>query len=473
MSKRPNILFFLTDDHGAWTLSEYGNKALKTPCFSQLSSNGTLFRNAFTPCPVCSPARACVMTGQTPSQVGIHDWLQEWDEEIDSRDWLSGCLTLPELLRSRGYYTILSGKWHLGRSHFTPRGFDRCFGLPGGQGDHNSLYTYHQDGVKVTLDGNKSENITSRAIDMLEDVPDDLPFFLNVGYIATHSPYEASAHDPELVCMSQELSLGDIPKYIPHPWVKNEGGISCSSNDLTTYYQGYYAAVLELDRNIQRVLSYLKKSGKLENTIVIYTSDHGCAMGHNGFFGKGNSTRPLNMYDSSIRVPLIISGPGVMKSHEVDAHVDHYDLFEAICEWGGVSSTPCVGQSLAALAEGKESLDWPEVVYGEYGDLRMMRTPNYKFINRYGRGPNELFNLKNDPEERCNLSGRSEFESLENAMILNLNSWYSDHEKSNASGLNVSSLPIHNRKDEAWRDGLREKTAGYNLGSSSLSDLMA
>ena len=119
--KCPNILLFLTDDHGSWALGSYGNREVRSPRLDRLAAEGARFANAFTPCPVCSPARACLVTGRTPSQVGIHDWIEENDPDCGDYDWLAGETTLPQLLQRAGYHCGLSGKWHLGRSHQSPR----------------------------------------------------------------------------------------------------------------------------------------------------------------------------------------------------------------------------------------------------------------------------------------------------------------------------------------------------------------
>ena len=114
MRDRPNIVLFLTDDHGAWASGCYGNDEVATPTLDTLAATGTRFANAYTPTPVCSPARACLLTGKTASQVGIHDWLQEAMPEVGERDWLRGTSTLFDFLSAAGYHTGLSGKWHLG-----------------------------------------------------------------------------------------------------------------------------------------------------------------------------------------------------------------------------------------------------------------------------------------------------------------------------------------------------------------------
>lgn len=462
----PNIVLFLTDDHAPWTLPEYGNRELKTPHFSRLAAEGVLFRNAFTPCPVCSPARACLMTGRTPSQVGIHDWLEEGNADIAALDRLSGEATLAELLQRAGYQTFLSGKWHLGQSHHTPRGFDHCFGIGGGQGIHNGSLSFHQDGVPLELEGNKSRIITDKAVEFLEAATGDEPFFLNISYIATHSPYQIQAHEPHLADKVQDFDFVDIPAYIPHPWAKNEGlNASQESNDqvLRDRYRGYYAAVMELDHNVGRIMEALEQRGLLDDTIIIYASDHGCSLGQNGFWGKGNSTRPLNMYEVSLRIPLLIRGPQISPGHIVDLPVDHYDLFQAICEWGGVprfsdewESRHYPGTSLAPLAGGRTVPAWQQERYGEYGDLRMIRTEEFKLVHRYPNGPHDLYHLTVDPGETRNLAGDSDYAAVQQELTTRLEQWYSQHEDPRYTGLRVKSLPPHNMGYEAWRDGIRE-----------------
>lgn len=457
---QPNILLFLTDDHGQWAAGCYGNPALPTPHLDRLVAEGVRFANAFTPSPVCSPARACLLTGRTPSQVGIHDWLQEAEPVIGDFDWLAGEVTLPQLLSDAGYHCGLSGKWHLGRSHATPPGFAWAFGLPRWQGAHNGRYTYHLNGELVELEGNKSSLITDHALEFLDNAPGDKPFFLNVGYIATHSPYDAASHDPALTARFSGHDFAEIPAYRPHPWHKNEGlagGANPTPEQIRTRYIGYYASVVEIDREVGRILARLEERGQLENTIVIYTSDHGCALGHHGFWGKGNSTRPLNMYETSLRVPLLMAGPGIAAGKVAEQCVDHYDGFQAICEWAGVTlpdrSYP--GRTLAPLAAG-ESPAWDDTRYGEYGDLRMVRTPEYKFVKRYPDGPHDLYHLVADPQETLNRAGWDEYQAVQRRLEEQLEKWYTRHEESAYSGRTVKFQRVHNHK-EAWRDGARER----------------
>ena len=455
MSRRPNIVLFLTDDHGAWANGCYGNGEVHSPALDALAAGGALFKQAYTPTPVCSPARACLLTGKTASQVGIHDWLEEAIPEISERDWLGETRTLFEHLSHAGYHTGLSGKWHLGQSHLPPRGADYHFGLPGWQGGHNGPYTYVRNGELVELDGNKSQFITEHAIEFLDAAPRDKPFFLNIGYIATHSPYAQSSHDAQLTAFYQDCSFDEIPPYEPHPWVKNEGGANAlSASELRDRYIGYYAAVREIDNNVARVVKALQARGMWEDTFVFYTSDHGCAMGHNGFFGKGNSTRPLNMCDISLQVPLIAAGPGIA-AQTLDQFVDHYDTFHTICELAGIEPPPdaYAGASYAGLLRG-EAMAWDNTRYGEYGDLRMIRDESWKLVLRYPDGPQELFDLRGDPTESVNRYRQQPDVAAD--YRARLEAFYAGHEVAALSGWRVKRLPRHNGGSEAWRDGRRE-----------------
>lgn len=456
MPSRPNIVLFLTDDHGAWANGCYGNREVRSPNLDHLAQNGARFEHAYTPSPVCSPARACLLTGKTPSQVGIHDWLEERDPSIANLDWLDNTKTLFRYLSDVGYRTGLSGKWHLGQSHQKPDGADYHFGLPHWQGTHNDPYTYVKNGEFIELEGNKSSHITDHAIEFLQSTGEETPFFLCVGYIATHSPYEQQAHDPRRTAMYQESQFTDIPEYKPHPWVKNEGASAHPiGEELRDRYIGYYASVTEVDDNVGHVLMSLEECGYSENTIVIYTSDHGCALGHHGIFGKGNSTRPLNMYETSLQVPLIWSGVGI-KSTVVPHYVDHYDTFQTLCDVAGVSlndEEQFAGQSYLPMLKGEDMM-WDNTCYGEYGDLRMIRNQRWKLVYRYPDGPHDLFDLQNDPHETKNIV--DEHPLMVKELKRKLEAFYRHHENDDVSGLRVKDLPIHNTANEAWRDGRRE-----------------
>jgi len=464
---RPNLLLFITDDHAAWASRPYGNHELVTPAFDRLSGEGCRFENAFTPCPVCSPARACFFTGQTPSQVGIHDWLQEVEPNIGDRDWLAGTPTFPALLRAAGYHTLHVGKWHLGRSHLRPPGFDRWFGFSRGQGLPHDTHDYNLDGVTTPRTGGKARLLTDQAIAFLDQRPDNQPFCLTVGHIDTHSPYESRYHDPDLVDLYRNATFNDLPQPPHHPWRKNEGlpdGAEHDPDAVRDRRLGYYAAVTEIDRQVGRLLDHLDAIGQLDHTLVAYTSDHGCCLGHHGFWGKGNSTRPLNMHETSLRVPLLVRGPGVAPDTVVTRCVDHYATFATVLDLAGVD-TPgddYPGRSYRPLLRGDRSTNWDDTRYGEYGDLRMIRTTEFKYVHRHPRGPFDLYDLRRDPDESDNVAGREAYWPDQQRLTQQLADWYARHESTDRSGLHVKQLAKHNTAYEPWRDGLRERRGLQN-----------
>ena len=123
-TSHPNILLFITDDHGAWATGYDGLSEIHTPTLDHLASTGTWMQRAYTPCPVCSPARACIWTGKMPSQTGVHDWLRESEPEFDRGCWIDDQLSLPEIFQNAGYNTMHVGKWHLAGTETRRAGFD-------------------------------------------------------------------------------------------------------------------------------------------------------------------------------------------------------------------------------------------------------------------------------------------------------------------------------------------------------------
>lgn len=463
---RPNILLFLTDDHAPWALGCYGNTEVETPVLDALAAEGTRFDCAFTPSPVCSPARACLMTGRAPSQVGIHDWIDEALPDFAGADWLGDVPTLAQILAAAGYRCGLSGKWHLGQSHTVPPGYQWCFGIPNGQGHHTGRNPYHRDGVLEYRVGNKTEIITDEAIGFLKSTRPGEPFFLQVGYVATHSPWDDQ--DAQLAARYSEVDVSDAASE-PHPWSLNEGlpNLHYDHTDVVRRRSHYYAAITDMDRHVGRILATLDDQGQLDDTIVVYTSDHGLALGQRGIWGKGNGTRPLNMYETSIRVPLIWHHRSVRHAG-IERCVDHYDTFRTLLEIAGVELSEgeaYPGSSYAGLLRHTDA-PWDDAVVGEYGDLRMVRTPDYKLVRRYPAGPHELFDLVADPTELTNLAGRAELSAVEQQLDALLEAFYAQFETPQSSGLKVQVLRQHNLA-EAWRDGLRELRQGSPTSSNS------
>lgn len=410
MTSHPNILVIMSDDHGQWALGCYGNRELHTPTFDKLAAGGTRLASAFTPCPVCSPARASFFTGRLPSQHGIHDWLAEEDDF----DWMEDETTLAQILQESGYRTGLVGKWHCGRSSIKQPGFDYWFGFERGQYPHKGQQYFTEQGQSVEANGQQSFFLTEKAIEFLCNTDDNRPFFLFVGYVNTHSPFE---NQPErLVSKYRGSGFSDIPR---ETWSdKDEGwvryGNPTDETERREWLAQYYAAVEYIDEQVSQLVETLETSGFLENTLIIYTSDHGHMNGHHGLYTKGNATVPQNFFDESIHVPCLLSWPDVIQAGGVmEEPVDHCDLFQTILDAACVrltfdqkKSINSPGRSYLPMLRG-EPLLWRTHRFCEYGNARMIADSRFKFIRRFKAEKehfrDEFYDLKKDPRETLNL----------------------------------------------------------------------
>lgn len=449
-----NILFIMSDDQGYWAMGCAGNDEIITPNIDKLAQRGILFKNFFCASPVCSPARASIFTGKIPSQHGVHDWISgghashsEISEDImkylgkenipweyqwplhqfqvsESINYLEGHKTFTEILAENGYKCGISGKWHLGNNANPQAGF--TYWKTTGLGGENYYYpTVVKDG-KVTLEKNKyvTDYITENALSYIDECAasnDDKPFFLSVHYTAPHAPWGREHHPEEIYSLYNDCEFKGVPYEKPHPWAGGSSGTEEEElKKRKEFLQGYYTAMTAMDNGIGEIIDRLEKYGILDNTLIIFTSDNGMNMGHHGIWGKGNGTFPQNMYDTSVKVPMIISRCGSIKEGEVyDELFSHYDLMPTILEYTGISSEideSLPGKSFASLLKGEQMKHREEVVImDEYGPVRMIRTKEWKYVHRYPYGPNELYNLVNDINEKNNLiDDESKKEILEN-----------------------------------------------------------
>jgi arylsulfatase A-like enzyme len=455
MTKAPNILLFLTDDHAHWAMGCAGNSELRTPTFDYLAQNGTQFTNAFTPTPVCSPARACLLTGRLASQHGIHDYLNSGDPTVNEINWLADDTTLAQLFQAAGYQTGQFGKWHLGQDECAAAGYDSWFSLGRDYPiPHGGPFRYGVDGRFQTLPGRLSHNITERAVDFLQERDGERPFFMTVGYYATHSPWKGQ---PERLAASyRDGTFAGIPKNETYPFgIQNLESTNETRHNLREALAQYYAAVTEIDTAVGRLIDELESLGQLDNTIIIYTSDHGLNCGHHGIWGKGNGTLPLNMVEESIRVPLIwydSRAPQANQTSPSTEFVDHLDTFQTILAVAGLTSPDkkYVGRSYQPLLQNQPIKDWRAVQFGEYGNVRMIRTSRHKLVYRYPDGPHELFDLSADPREMKNFFHHEDMQPIVQALIGRLEAFFAKYEDAHKSGLRVLDLPRHN-DSEAWR----------------------
>lgn len=454
---RPNILVFLTDDHGQWAQHAYGDSELKTPNLDRLASTGTRMTQAFTPCPVCSPARASFLTGRMPSQHGIHDWLEEQTDAL-THPGLRGQTLISELLKSADYHTALVGKWHCGRTREPHPGFDRWFSYWVSQYPHKGTQHFSDQGQLVVEEGQQSPLLTRRAIDFLQEHDrkegtGGRPFFLYISYVDTHSPHNAAPDD--LVAEYGSATFRDIG---------HEDFAACHGRALIPASKKpdverrkrmeYYGAVSSLDREVGTVVAELERSGQLENTLIVYTSDHGLNCGQHGMWEKGNGTIPQNFLEESIRVSCTLRWPagGIRQNVTCDDLVNHCDLWATLLEIAGAVPGANIarrinspGRSYLSQLRGGDVRGWRQTLVGEYGNARMARNGRYKLIERYPYGgvrfPNELYDLEKDPRETVNRYDDAALQSVVRDLSAELERFFGRYTVPGHSGLDLAHQP--------------------------------
>lgn len=398
-------MVILSDDHGSWAMGCSGNQEIRTPNLDALAASGMRFDNFFCTSPVCSPARASLLTGRIPSQHGVLDWIKEGNVGKHALEYLAGQPAYTDFLASHGYSCGICGKWHLGDSLRPQKSFTHWFVHQKGSGPYHGAPMV-RNGRLTEEAGYITDVITDDALAYLEECArENRPFYLSVHYTAPHTPW-IGQHPEEIVKSYDDCPFASCPQEPAHPW--SGEFLQAIRTDTKENLKGYFAAITAMDFNIGRLLRKLTDLGLRQNTLVCYMSDNGYNCGHHGIWGKGNGTFPLNMYDTSIRVPAIFSHPGVIPAGAVCASlVSGYDFMPTLLDYVGLEHGGChalPGRSFLGLLQGQGTKGWESiVVFDEYGPVRAIRVKEYKYVHRYPYGPHELYDLVNDPEERANL----------------------------------------------------------------------
>lgn len=438
-TERPNIVFILTDDQGYWAMGCAGNGEIYTPNLDRIAAMGMRFENFFCASPVCSPARASILTGRIPSQHGVHDWIRKgnlralspedgWDDDR-AIEYLRGMRGYTEILAEHGYVCGISGKWHLGDSFRPQKGFSYWHLFPWGGGNYHNACLI-RDGRVERDPRYLTEVITEGGLKFLDaQTESDGPFYLSVHYTAPHSPWHKGQHPEDLVALYADCGFKTCPE-VPggHPWQINSAprGRGAKRHELLS---GYFAAITGLDGGVGQILTKLDEMGVRENTLVIFSSDNGMNMGHHGIWGKGNGTFPQNMYDTSVKVPTLVSRPGHVPEGVVCDHLlSHYDIMPTLLDYLGFENPGAEqlpGQSFAPLLRGYDVAERENVVvFDEYGPVRMIRSREWKYVHRYPYGPHELYDLVNDPYEARNLIDDPQRRERAEEMEAQLEAWF-------------------------------------------------
>ncbi len=426
--RRPNVVLILTDNHGAWTLGCYGNPDIRTPHIDRLAAEGTLFTRCYSSNAVCSPTRATLLTGLMPSQHGVHTYLRADEAQMGPKAYctIREFRTLPKILSEAGYVCGLSGKWHLGANATPQEGFTSWVTMPHG---HTATF-YNADVIengKVRKEPTYLTDFwTDHGVRFIEQNK-DRPFFL---YLAYNGPYGLgklllNPAKNRHAAYYADKELKSFPREKMHPWLFNNKEYL---NNLQAIRR-YAAEVSGIDDGVGRILDTLAKHKLDENTLVIFTADQGLAGGHSGFWGMGDHTRPLTAYDWTMHVPLIVRHPGRVPAGKRPDHlVSNYDLLPSVLDYLGLkdqtpTKPPLPGHSYANVLRGKP-VSWDDTVYFEFENVRAVRTPAWKYIHRFPDGPDELYDLKNDPGEKMNLHGRPEHTAIQKDLARRLKAFF-------------------------------------------------
>lgn len=417
-SKGPNIIFILADDMGWADLPAYGNKFNEAPNLDQLVRDGKRFTNAYAACPVCSPTRASIMTGQYPARVGIIDFItghwrpyEKVTVPINRTQYLPGNLkTIGNIMKEAGYATGYFGKWHLGskpENHPTNFGFDVAEEYVGGGFYHSKF----KPALKVKPKEQRlSEILTDMGIDFINKNKNN-PFFLFLAHYDVHVQLDA-----DTVLIEKYLNKKRVPDY------------PCNA---------VYAAMIEhVDRSVGRIVNTVDSLGLSNNTVILFFSDNG---GLKMRFDKivllekskryvyegdslayiASSNYPLRrekgtIYEGGIREPMIIKWPGKVEGGSIsDALISSVDFYPALASLAGVDmpagqvvdGTSFIDEILEGKDQNKErAIFWHYPVYHHDVPASAVRQGDWKLIHNLVDNTVELYNLKNDIGESQELS---------------------------------------------------------------------
>jgi arylsulfatase A-like enzyme len=404
---KPNIVVIVADDLGGRDLGCYGSTYHRTPHLDRLAAAGMRFTDAYAACPVCSPSRAALLTGNYPARLNLTDFIpgrrilpdqrllrHAFRQELPLEE-----TTLAEALKATGYATAFVGKWHLGGKGFGPReqGFDVNIGGNASGATHSFFAPYGgksgplMPGLEGAPQGEYlTDRLTTEAQKFI-DAHRDRPFFLYLAHYAVHIPLQAR---PEMVA-----------KY-------RSGGPGGTQNN------PLYAAMLEsLDDGIGAILKQLDDLKLSERTVIVFTSDNGGLSVKEGPNTPATSNAPLReakgyLYEGGIRVPLLVKWPGVTRPGTVSAvPVCGIDLLPTVLDLCGLKNDTAVdGISLAPLLRGggrsRDALFWHYPHYSNQGGKPggAIRAGDFKLLEFYEDGRRELYDLKNDLGENRNLA---------------------------------------------------------------------
>ena len=426
-AEKPNILFIIADDMSYETIGAVGMLDIDTPNLDQLGKQGVHFTHAYNMGAwggaVCAASRQMLNTG-----------LFLWEAQKNVESSIKKNRMWSQRMKSAGYTTYMSGKWHVpgagadgsiteglfdvvrnvrgGMPEQTDAGYNRPISLD----DYENGWKPWETRYGGFWEGGThwSEVLANDAVEFLETVAkDDDPFFIYLALNAPHDPRQAPKEYVDRYPLERiKLPENFMPQYT---YAGKICGIQLRDERLMPYprtefavkvnRQEYFAIITHMDEQIGRIFEALEKSGKADNTYIVFTSDHGLACGRHGLSGK------QNMYDHSVRVPFLLVGPEVKPGAKIDTPIYLQDAMATTLELAGASLDGIDFKSLLPLLRGEATEHYP-AIYGAYiNRQRMITKGGWKYIKYRTAGVERLFNLKEDPYEMNDLAGNSKYSS--------------------------------------------------------------
>lgn len=420
MSNQPNVVVIMSDQHHRQFMGCGKDPIIKTPAMDALAKRGTLFENAYCAFPLCCPSRMSFMTGQMPSDLQCLDNARQLDSDT---------LTFAHMFGASGYETVLAGRMHFNgpdqRHGFDKRIVGDVTPYVYGQ-DKGSLqrllsngpwYTgptaaaIERSGPGACAYEQYDQIVAQRAADWITSRKSNQPFMLTVGFVLPHAPFVCSEEDFETY--DALISEDDLPPWetMTHPQLKafqehsklvdeQHGKSSVSKKDQRRARVAYYGMCASVDRQVKQVVDAIESAGLTQDTLIVYTSDHGEQLGEHGLWWKHS------FYEGSAGVPMIFAGPGVPENRKVTQNVSLIDVGPTLLDLTGSKELPNVsGRSFNCLFKDDTSAQWHDTVFAEhlwhsYPDVlqRMVKRGPWK-LNYYPGHDIELFNTIEDPGE--------------------------------------------------------------------------
>ena len=434
MSSQPNILFIQADQLAASVLPFYGHPLVKTPHLDRLAAMGTVFENAYTPNPICASSRFAMMSGQYSSRIGAFDNASEFPASVP---------TFAHYLRSLGYATCLSGKMHFVgpdqlhgfEERVTTDIYPSDFGWTANWEKKIEPYAPSQMSMRGVVESglcvrslqmDYDDDVANQSVQWLFDHArrnDDRPFLLVSSFTHPHNPFTISKEFWDLYD-DADIDLPQVP-FMPFEerdaWSQRyfklirQDEHHVTEAHIRSARHAYYGMVSYLDSKVGVLLDTLEKINAIDNTVIIFTADHGEMLGERGMWYK------FTPFQNSIRVPLLISAPGAKTGHRVSANCSLVDMLPTLLDLATKNHPPelvdhCDGRSLHTWLHGTDS-SWKDETLieftseGVHAPAFILRKGHYKYTYCEG-DPGMLFDLQKDPLELRNLCQEPEFMPL-------------------------------------------------------------